>query len=161
MKVALYVGNHAKDALYVRLGWWLTRLVQKGEFGRVTHCEAILGGDCNSATIASSSLRDGGVRVKRGVQLDAASWRIVDVPQWDAGMAALWFVQHDGEPYDWRGALATLLPGHAGRGWFCDEAIGASAGLRTPQVFTPSQFAAICFTFGRDVTAQFFSTSTT
>jgi hypothetical protein len=158
MLVSLYIGNHAADALYVRLGWALTRLVQKGDFDRVTHCESILGGDCNSAVIGSSSLRDGGVRTKHDVKMDPANWLIADVPMWDAMRAAQWFADHDGEEYDERGALATVLPGHhSSIRWFCNEAVGASAGLLTPETFTPSTFAAVCFTFGRDVTAEFFS----
>lgn len=158
MLVALYIGDHAGDVLYVRLGWALTRLAQKGAFARVTHCEAILGVHADgTADIASSSLRDGGVRIKQGVRLDPAHWLIADVPQWDDVRSATWFFDQDGAPYDWRGALATVLPGHASEGYFCNEAVAASAGLQTPQCFTPAQFAAICLSFGRDVTAQFFN----
>lgn len=66
MKIALYIGNHTKDNPSVRLGWWLTRLVQKGEFSDVTHVEAILAEhEDGSVTIGSASIRDGGVRTKR------------------------------------------------------------------------------------------------
>lgn len=157
MLVALYIGNHAQDTLSVRLGWFLTRLVQKGPYGIVTHCEAILrdyGGGV--ADIASSSLRDGGVRIKERVQLNPANWWIVNVQQWDAGASREWFVEHKGAPYDKRGAVATVLPGHDGEGYFCDEAVAASVGWKTPQCFTPAQWAAICFSLGREWSAQFF-----
>lgn len=146
MRVALYVGDHAGDDLLTRAGWRLTRLVQKGEFGLVTHCEAVLRQDPTGAVdIASSSVRDGGVRIKQGVFLQPESWWLVDVPAWSADRARDWFVAHAGAPYDWRGAWATVMPGHRRAGeWFCNEAVGAAAGLRTPEVFTPSQFAAIC-----------------
>lgn len=156
--MAHFTGNHDQDALAVRLGWSLTRLVQKGPYGIVTHCEAILGGNCDSAVIASSSVRDGGVRVKHGVRMDPAAWLIVDAPQWDAMRSAHWFAEHDGEPYDWRGAWATVMPGHPSTGWFCNESVAASAGVVTPECFTPSQFCALCLTFGRDVTHTFFNT---
>ena len=158
MLVGLYVGDHHADGLAVRAGWWLTRRLQKGDYARVTHCEAILArrGD-GTAVIASSSLRDGGVRIKHGVPLNPAAWLIVDVPAWSAASAAQWFAAHAGEPYDWRGALATLLPGHHRSGaWFCNEAVGAAAGVQTPEQFTPALFAALCLTFGDDVTAEFF-----
>lgn len=158
MLVALYVGDHRADGFRDRLGWWLTRQVQRGEFRRVTHVEAILAERPDGRhLIASSSLRDGGVRIKAAT-LDPAHWLIADVPAWDADAAREWFAQHIGEPYDWRGALATVLPGkNASRRWFCNEAVGAAVGLRSPAAFGPAQFAAICFTFGRDVTAEFFT----
>lgn len=158
MLVALYIGNHSGDTLLVQLWWFLTRLVQRGEFARVTHVEAILDTlPDGTVVIASSSLRDGGVRIK-AAHLDPAHWLIVDFPAWDADAAREWFAQHVGEPYDWRGALATVLPGkNASRRWFCNEAVGAAVGLRSPAAFGPAQFAAICFTFGRDVTAEFFT----
>ncbi|HYF20510.1 MAG TPA: hypothetical protein VEA40_21775 [Ramlibacter sp.] len=158
MLVALYVGSHARDELAVRIGWRLTRLAQKGEFQDVTHCEAVLRQwRPGVADIASSSLRDGGVRIKPHVALTPGSWRIVDVPVWDALVARAWFEQHAGEPYDTRGALATVLPGRGRAGhWFCNESVGAAVGLRTPDLFVPAQFAAIAFTIGREVTTDFF-----
>ena len=157
MLVAHYIGNHASDALYVRLGWAATRLVQTGDYRRVTHCEVILGGNCNKAVIASSSWRDGGVRIKQDVKLNPANWLIADVPRWDVHVAALWFVEHEGEPYDVRGALATVLPGHHGKGYFCNESALASIGWKCPQIYGPAQYAAICFSLGSDFTQEFFA----
>lgn len=158
MLIAHYIGDHASDSWSVRAGWLATRLVQKGRFGIVTHCEALVHVHCAGvADIASSSVRDGGVRIKEQVQLDAGKWLISDVPQWDAVIAAQWFAEHDGAPYDWRGAWAAVMPGHHRTGqFFCNESVGASVGLQEPHIFTPAQFAAICFTLGRDLTAQFF-----
>lgn len=158
MKIAHFVGNHAADTLAVRLGWWITRLVQRGHYKAVTHCEAILAEHADgTVTIASASVRDGGVRTKRNVRLNPAHWLIVDVPQWDVQKSIDWFAFNDCLPYDWRGAVATvLLFDHDQNGWFCNEAVGASGGLIDPQTFTPAQFAAICLTLGQDVTADFF-----
>ena len=159
MLIALFVGDHNADIWPVRLGWWLTRVAQKGRFGDVTHCEAILAGDASAATIASSSVRDGGVRIKHRVQMNPEHWRIVDVPQWSAASAAQWFAQHMSQPYDWRGAWAIFLPGHhKSDSWFCNEAVGASVGLLEPHTFSPAVFAAACLSFGREVTAEFFRT---
>lgn len=58
MKVAHYIGSHEKDTLTVRIGWWLTRFVQKGKYKQVTHSEAILAEhEDGSVTIGSSTLR--------------------------------------------------------------------------------------------------------
>jgi hypothetical protein len=160
MLIAHYIGNHSADPLNVRLGWACVRLVQKGAFSRVTHCEAILREyGAGVADIASSSLRDGGVRKKENVALDPGNWKIADVPLFDAAKAAEWFAEHDGAPYDFRGALATVLPGRTQAGhFFCNYSVGAAPGvLLTPECFTPAQFAAICFSLGRDVTDEFFN----
>ncbi len=146
MKIAFYIGDHDKDTWSVRLGWWLTRLVQKGQFKQVTHVEAILAEhEDGSVTIGSSSLRDGGVRMKRCF-LTLEHWIIIDVPQWDATKAAAWFVEHDGQPYDWRGAFASCMPFDWGdhNEWFCNEAVAAAVGFKSPEIFGPAQFAEIC-----------------
>lgn len=146
MKVAHYIGNHTKDTPSVRLGWFLTRLVQKGKYKNVTHCEAILlEHEDGSVTIGSSSLRDGGVRIKRCF-LTPENWLITDFPQWDAIESAAWFAEHDGEKYDWRGAFASWLPiSWSGYNeWFCNESVAASVGIESPEIFGPAQFAAIC-----------------
>lgn len=148
MRVALYIGKHTKDTPSVRLGWWLTRLVQKGKFKQVTHVEAILAEhDDGSVTIGSASLRDGGVRTKR-TTLTPGNWIIMDVPGWDATEAAAWFADHEGDPYDWRGAFASCMPfdwsDH--NEWFCNEAVAASVGIESAWIFGPAQFAEICYT---------------
>ena len=158
MLVALFIGNHGADTLAVRLGWAFTRLVQRGKYKSVTHVEAIhkVHSD-GSVTIASASIRDGGVRTKRNVNLTPGHWLIVDVPAWGVGKSAAWFSIYNGLPYDWRGAVATVLPGTQNdTEWFCNEAVGASVGLVDPQIFGPAQFATICMTMGHDVTDEFF-----
>jgi len=157
LKTALYIGNHSGDALSVRAGWALTRMVQRGLYQRVTHTEMILdemaGG---SVLIGSSSLREGGVRIKKA-KLTPGHWMIVDVPSWDSGQSFNWFIKYKGDKYDLRGALATVLPGsqYFDR-WYCNEACAASVGIVEPQLFGPAQFAAITMSLGRDVTDDFF-----
>lgn len=157
MLIAHYIGDHKNDTLLVRAGWYLTRLVQKGEYKHVTHCEAIHREHSDgSVTIASSSLRDNGVRSKR-VKLNPAHWMIVDVPQWDVRQSIKFFKEHDDVLYDIRGALATVLPGREDSSrMFCNESVGASVGLKTPHCFQPAQFAAISLSIGYDVTENFF-----
>lgn len=158
MLVAHFIGSHTKDTPGVRLGWWLTRLVQKGKYKEVTHCEAILAEhEDGSVTIGSSSVRDWGVRIKR-CHLAPGNWLIADVPQWDRIEAAVWFAYHNGDPYDWRGAFASCMPFSWSEGseWFCNEAVGDSVRLASPEIFGPAQFASVCFSVGVDVTEEFF-----
>lgn len=158
MLTAHYIGTHAKDTLAVRIGWAATRLVQRGEYKAVTHVEAIHQVNVDgTVTIASASLRDGGVRTRRNVRLTPGHWLIVNVPQFELPRSMLWFSLYDGRPYDLRGAVATVLPGASSASrWFCNEAVGASVGIKEPQIFGPAQFCAICMTLGRDVTSRFF-----
>lgn len=156
MRIAFYIGNHAADSWPVRLGCYLTRLAQKGEFKKATHCEAIHeelpDGSC---VIASSSLRDGGVRLKT-VTLNPENWRIVNVHQWNVKKSIELMSITKGEPYDLRGALATVLPGKQQTGrWFCNEWIGAPY-LQASYSFQTAQFMAICLSLGAEVTQEFF-----
>lgn len=162
MKIALYIGNHTKDNPSVRLGWWLTRLVQKGEFANVTHVEAILAEhDDGTVTIGSASIRDGGVRTKR-CHLTPEHWIIVDVPRWSVTKARNWFIKHNGEKYDIRGAFASAFPIQWKQKdrWFCNEAVGASAGVKSPEVMGPCQFSVMAIDGGKDVTEEFFNAGT-
>lgn len=157
MLTAHYIGDHASDTLAVRLGWWLTRLVQKGPYGNVTHTEAIHAEhDDGSVTIASASVRDGGVRSKR-VTLNPAHWIVIDVPQWAVVESCALLKRTEGWPYDWRGALALFLPGSQDdTASFCNEWVGTPF-LKASGTFSPSQFSAICLSIGVDVTAKFFA----
>jgi hypothetical protein len=162
MKIACFIGDHAKDDALTRIGWAATRAVQKGSLQEVTHVEAILEEHADGlVTMASASLRDDGVRTKT-VKLNPEHWLIYDVPSWDVGQSKAWFVEHDGERYDWRGAFVTWLPATWNRDdeWFCNEAVGASVGMVDPDIFGPSEFAAIVASFGREVTEEFFSART-
>ena len=161
MKVAHYIGNHSKDTLSVRLGWALTRLVQWGPHKHVTHSEAILAEFADgSVLIASSSAREGGVRIKR-VNLNPDHWIIMDVPGWDVQKSCAWFAEpaNAHRPYSWIGALKAGMPIlsflPSGNGAFCNQAVGA-AHMTGSDLFTPAQFATICIDNGTDVTAGFF-----
>lgn len=156
MKVALYVGEHSGDSFAARAGWWLTRNTQKGAFGNVTHTEAIHAEHSDgTVTIAGASLRENGVRAKQ-VALNSSHWRIVDVGWWDVQRSVALLAETNGLPYDWRGALATRLPGrHDNSAWFCNEWVGYPF-LRESWTFGPHQFAAVCLSIGRDITETFF-----
>lgn len=144
MKVALYIGNHKGDTLSVRLGWWITRLMQKGKYSNVTHVEAIHEEHSDgTVTIVSSSLRDGGVRSKR-VTLTKDNWVIVDMPLWDVNKSKKFFAETVGDKYDIRGALATVLPGirQDSSRWYCNEWV-CYPFLEDSGIFGPNHIAAI------------------
>lgn len=156
MKVALYTGNHASDSLSVRTGWWITKKVQKGAYSGTTHVEAIHHEYSNgTVAIASSSLRDGGVRSKV-IQLNPLHWRIVDVPMWDVQQSINLLSITQGCKYDLRGAIATAFIGspQAGR-YFCNQWVGTPY-LQASATFGPHQFHAICLSLGKDITESFF-----
>jgi hypothetical protein len=158
MKIALYIGDHKKDTLIGRIGWALIRYTQTGKYRHVTHVEAIHEEyPDGTVSIASASLRDGGVRRKR-VKLDSKNWLIVSVRRWDVEKSISHYRFTQGYAYDWRGALATKLPalGQFKNAYFCNEHVGAPF-LRDSETFAPQQFAAICMSIGEDVTAEFFA----
>lgn len=157
MLVALYIGDHAKDGIMTRIGCWLTRLAQKGPFDQVTHIEAIHDEHPDgSVTISSASLRDGGVRSKQ-VTLDAAHWLIVDMSQWNVVDSKELLLKTDGQPYNWRGALALFLPGSPISGtWFCNQWVSEPY-LLASETFSPAQLAAIVISQGEEITSEFFA----
>ncbi|GLS13606.1 hypothetical protein [Hydrogenophaga electricum] len=162
MIVLGYIGNHASDDIAARIGWAAVRAAQKGAtWRRVTHVEAVLAGTGRHCAIGSSSLRDGGVRIKPDANLTPANWVAVNVPHWDTEAAIDWFTAHSGEPYDTRGALATVLwflPHHRGS-WFCNEAVAAAHGVIDPHRLTPAAFFALALSQpgARICTAEFFA----
>jgi hypothetical protein len=157
MKIAFYVGTHAKDSFIVRSGWRLTKLAQKGQYSYVTHVEAIHSEQADgSVIIASSSLREGGVRSKQ-VTLTKDSWIIADVPQWSVIASIDLLSCTKNETYDWRGALATVLPGkQVSNKWFCNEWV-AYPYLQSAANFGPHHLAAICMSIGQNITKDYFN----
>lgn len=156
MKVALYTGDNTGAEFLVRLGTSATRLFQKGPYGDITHVEAIHDEYSDgTVTIVSASFRDKGVRSKR-VKLNPLNWMIVDVPQWHLILSKAYLAQTIGMKYDWRGALATCLPGSPDReSSFCNKWVGHPF-LRASETFGPHHFAAICVSLGTNVTKEFF-----
>lgn len=156
MLIAHYIGNHSADDLATRIGWATTRMVQRGPWRRCTHVEAIHAEHSDgSVTIASASLRDGGVRAKQA-RLSSGAWLISDVPLWSVDASIGLLETTRGAAYDLTGALATVLPLRHSRGrWFCNEWVGAPF-VDAAHIFGPAQFAAICMSAGRDMTQDFF-----
>lgn len=164
MIVLGYIGNHKGEGFRRRAGRELIRVGQwPYTYRQVTHTEMLLDGTWDKADIASSSLMDGGVRIRNDVKINPAHWISVDVPTWDAHQSSAWFFEHLGQPYDSRGAIGSVLYGiGSNKGWFCNEACGASIGQIDPQTMPPAGFFALALRQpgARIVTDEFFSTKT-
>lgn len=164
MIVLGYIGDHKKDTLSVRLGWWLTRAAQSGEYKQITHTESVLEGDnYKQCIIASSSARNGGVRQKQitpEFHLTKGHWVAINVPTWNVSLARQWFAENETLGYDWWGAVGSVLPfiNSNSDKWFCNAASGAPF-IKTPKQFSPSEFWALALSIpnAQDITDQFFS----
>lgn len=110
--------------------WWL-----RGDY---SHCELVLGTDESGMAIcASSSMMDGGVRVKH-MRLDPAHWDIVPVGG-DPAQAWAWLLEHEGEGYDYLGLVGFIarVLGHDKERWLCSEAVAAMLGIPESWRFDP------------------------
>lgn len=123
-------------AFYKAPGALADRLVRLVTGSKYSHCELVING-----TACSSSIRDGGVRMK-GIYLDPAKWDVVDVDG-DVTAAWSWFATHVGQRYDWAGVFRFVIPflPHRRRQWFCSEACAAALGLPDPADWTPGMLA--------------------
>jgi hypothetical protein len=162
-----YIGDHKKDDILVRLGWFITRVMQTGKYKRVTHTECVHAGDSYKlCTIASSSSRDKGVRTKENVNLTKGNWIALDVPSWSIEPSKAWFKAYDKCPYDWLGAVGTKLHflrnlHYSVERFFCNETTPKAlpvSYIANPQEYTPSElFEILEYDFKAvDVTDLFF-----
>lgn len=124
-------------AFYKGTDEWLDRLTQWWTRSAYSHCELVIDG-----LAYSSSPRDGGVRVKAGIDFTSAHWDVIHVRAHAPSVCA-WFEQHARQRYDYVGLLGFVLPWHLGsrRAWFCSEACAAALGLREPETFDPGRLA--------------------
>lgn len=128
MQIAFYKG---RKRLFNRLtALWLR--------GAYSHCELILGTDVNGLSIcASSSMMDGGVRVKH-MRLDPAHWDIVPVAG-DPAQAWAWLREHESQGYDYLGLIGFIARalGHDKARWVCSEAVADMLGIPESWRFDP------------------------
>lgn len=111
--------------------WWLR--------GLYSHCEFVF----SDGLCGSSSLVDGGVRIKR-IELDPSKWDIFEVDI-DEASVRKWFEQHQGDPYDIAGVIGFVARrvGHSKRARFCAEAMAEAAGYVDPWRFDPCSLASV------------------
>lgn len=95
MKIAFYKAKY---------GNYQDKIIALGTFSKYSHCELVFeNGEC-----ASSSLRDGGVRVKY-ITL-GEKWDVFDVNlNLDESVIRYWFSIHSDNKYDWPGAIGSAF----------------------------------------------------
>ena len=137
MQIAFYKG---RKRLFNRItSWWLR--------GKYSHVELVLGKDeAGQAICASSSMLDGGVRVKH-MTLHPDHWDLVPVfgnPQ----QAWSWLKEHEKAKYDYLGLLGFIARaiGHSPSRFVCSEAVAEMIGMQDGWRFDPcSLHAAVLF----------------
>ncbi len=79
----------------------------------------------------ATNVNDAGVRFRANPYLAPGAWDFIDLPDYDEGKARTWFVQHEGQPYDYQGALRMADPTLKGDpdAWYCSEACATALGL--------------------------------
>ena len=125
-EIAFYKSKHR---LFNRLVcYWL-----RGDY---SHCELILARSATTATCASASYMDGGVRIKT-MMLNPEHWDIVEVEC--PALPEIWMHLHRGQGYDVLGLLGFVWRRQIGdqRKWFCSEAVAAMLGFPEPWRFDP------------------------
>jgi hypothetical protein len=163
--ITLHYTGKPKRGIAARAGYHATVFGQRA-FGpnlkRVTHTELLLGGHWHSASIASSSIVDGGVRIRHGVRLNPAHWVALERPLHPDHEASLqdWFTRHNGQGYDLFGAVGSVVPAlvrHGNGKWFCTEAVAAALRYSMPHTLCPAAFYIAELGRGAvDVTQDFF-----
>ena len=129
LQLALYKGP--PSSIVHNISHYITRL---GTWSKYSHAELVIDGNCYS-----SSARDGGVRGKH-INLSSGHWDVFDicVSKQIKAKALAWFIEHDGDPYDYRNIVRYVLPfiGHNKNHWVCYEAVGAALGIKRPHMLT-------------------------
>lgn len=163
--LALYKGKRDgkwyKTAVWTaRLSDWAIRTFTRGKYshceiavhlGKPTHINAIgweLPDNPNDPDVYacySSSIRDGGVRLKT-MPLPSEKWDLIALGDSDTLHAAVqfYFTQLKGKKYDYLGAMGVVLKTRQHRDkWFCSEFCAAVLGLPESWRFSPNDLAAI------------------
>ena len=95
MKIIFYKAKH---------GNFIYKIIAAASFSQYSHCELLL----SSGECMTSSSRDGGVR-KKFITL-GDHWDVFDLNgNFDAQSIEYWFALHDGDLYDWIGAVGSAF----------------------------------------------------
>ena len=148
--LALYKGR--RDGAWYRPGVAAARvsdwIIRKLTGSAYSHCELAVPCADGQYTCYSSSIRDGGVRVK-GMPLPSEKWDLIPVdvnPEQVYEALAATF----GAKYDWAGATGVIARWrHDKRKWFCSEWCAMALGLANPERFCPGSLAEYCRTHGK------------
>ncbi|QEY23561.1 hypothetical protein [Neisseria animalis] len=131
--------QNAWPYLKARTADYLIRLFTRGPY---SHCEIAVSDGGRQYRCYSSSVRDGGVRLKT-MPLPSAKWDLIPLPPETAAHAAYLYEQTRGAGYDWRGALGTVLRlRQSGTRWFCSEWCARALRLPGAWTYSPNALAA-------------------
>ena len=140
--LALYKGRrdgawYRPDIAAARLSDRIIRALTRSTY---SHCELAVVHD-NEYTCYSSSIRDGGVRVKP-MPLPPEKWDLIPVDVNPKQVFAA-FAATQGAKYDWAGATGVIARWRHDRyKWFCSEWCAMALGLANPERFCPGSLAA-------------------
>lgn len=141
--LALYKGRrdgawYKPSVAAARLSDWIIRTLTGSPY---SHCELALPHGNGQYDCCSSSIRDGGVRVK-GMPLPPEKWDLIPVDVSPEQVYAA-LVATIGAKYDWLGATGVIARWrHDKRKWFCSEWCAMALGLANPERFCPGSLAA-------------------
>jgi len=90
-------------ALYKAPGTIFDKLIRFVTRSQYSHCELVIDGLCYS-----SSPRDRGVRMKH-IDLTEDKWDVFEI-EGDKVWALDWFINNVNKPYDWVGAVLSVVP---------------------------------------------------
>lgn len=148
--LALYKG-HRDGAWYrpgvaaARVSDWIIRSLTGSPY---SHCELAVPCADGQYDCYSSSIRDGGVRLKT-MPLPSEKWDLIPVDvkpeQVYEALAATFAAK-----YDWLGATGVIARWrHDKCKWFCSEWCAWTLGLPNPERFCPGSLAEYCRTHGK------------
>lgn len=141
--LALYKGNREGwgiVSIKARIGDWLTRKITRGIY---SHCEIAYPLPCGGYACYSSSIRDGGVRIKE-MDLPSEKWDLIPLETVPVShLEEVWQAAR-GKKYDWTGAIGTVLKiRQRPDKWFCSEFCAAVMGIDDDWRFSPNDLAAL------------------
>ncbi len=146
--LALYKGRRDGSGWRVwcvRATDWLIRTLTHSIY---SHCELAVLRDNGQYDCYSSSIRDGGVRLKT-MPLPPEKWDLIPVRATEAQVRAA-FETTRGTKYDWLGATGVIARWRHDRyKWFCSEWCSWTLGLPNPERFCPGSLAEYCRTHGK------------
>lgn len=140
--LALYKGRrdgawYQPNVAIARLSDWIIRTLTGSPY---SHCELAVAHGNGQYDCYSSSIRDGGVRVKT-MPLPREKWDLIPVPATAAQVQAA-FETTRGAKYDWLGATGVIARWrHDKRKWFCSEWCAYAIGCTNPHRYTPGELA--------------------
>lgn len=135
MKLALYKGKGSLGNALVR--WW--------KRSPYSHCEIVIGDNCYS-----SSITDGGVRVKK-IVLNPDHWDLIDLPWANATDVLAYYETTKGQPYSWKSLLWSQIFNREydePRAAFCSDWCGAALKVPNPQTYSPEGLGDLCAFIG-------------